>query len=116
MRSPRGDVARRCYQVRRSHGTRSSPSGCAHPARLQTRVSMSPRVSGLASDSCVSWAAYRSETMAILRQRLAVAMGLFALFMGVGTFFEVAYYPERMRTAVLLYSFEAGFAALGVAL
>ncbi len=68
-----------------------------------------------APDSSVSRAAYRSETSAILRQRLAVAMGLFALFMGVGTFFEVAYYPERMRVAVLLYSLEAGIAAAAVA-
>jgi signal transduction histidine kinase len=73
-------------------------------------------VSVLAIDSCVSRAAYRSETRAILRQRLAVAMGLFALFMGAGTFFEVAYYPERMRDAVLLYSLEAGIAVAGVAL
>jgi signal transduction histidine kinase len=70
----------------------------------------------LATDPCASWTAYRSETSAILRQRLAVAMGLFALFMGVGTFFEVAYYPERMRAAVLLYSLEAGIAVAGVAL
>ena len=70
----------------------------------------------LAPDPCVSPAAYRAETSAILRQRLAVAMGLFALFMGVGTFFEVAYYPERMRDAVLLYSLEAGIALAGVVL
>jgi signal transduction histidine kinase len=73
-------------------------------------------VTELATDPCASWTAYRSETSAILRQRLAVAMGLFALFMGVGTFFELAYYPERMRVAVLLYSLEAGIAVLGVAL
>jgi signal transduction histidine kinase len=70
----------------------------------------------LATDPCASRTAYRSETSAILRQRLAVAMGLFVLFMGIGTFFEVAYYPERMRVAVLLYSLEAGIAVLGVAL
>ncbi len=70
----------------------------------------------LAPDTCVSPAAYRAETSAILRQRLAVAMGLFALFMGVGTFFELAYYPERMRDAVLLYSLEAGIALAGVVL
>src|SRR6185503_12587669 len=70
----------------------------------------------LATDPCASRTAYRSETSAILRQRLAVAMGLFVLFMGAGTVFEVAYYPERMRTAVLLYSLEAGIALLGVAL
>jgi signal transduction histidine kinase len=73
-------------------------------------------VSVLAPDACVSPAAYRSETSAILRQRLAVAMGFFVLFMGVGTFFEVAYYPERMRDAVLLYALEAGFAVVGVLL
>jgi signal transduction histidine kinase len=64
----------------------------------------------------VSRAAYRSETSAILRQRLAVAMGLFVLFMGVGTFFESEFYPDRMRRAVLLYALEAGIAAVGVAL
>jgi signal transduction histidine kinase len=73
-------------------------------------------VAVLATDPCASWTAYRSETSAILRQRLAVAMGLFVLFMGAGTFFEVAYYPERMPLAVLLYSLEAGIAVLGVAL
>ncbi len=73
-------------------------------------------MSALAPDSCVSRTVYRSETSAILRQRLAVAMGLFVLFMGAGTFFEVAYYPERMRTAVLLYALEAGIAVLGVVL
>lgn len=43
-------------------------------------------------------------------------MGLFALFMGLGTFFEVAVYPERIRLAVLLYSLEAGIALLAVVL
>jgi signal transduction histidine kinase len=73
-------------------------------------------VAVLAPDSCVSRAVYRSETTAILRQRVAVAMGLFMLFMGVGTFFEIAYYPERMRVAVWLYSVEAGIAAVAVVL
>ncbi len=73
-------------------------------------------MSVLATDPCASRTAYRSETSAILRQRLAVAMGLFVLFMGFGTFFEVAYYPERMRVAVWLYALEAGIALLGVAL
>ena len=63
----------------------------------------------------VSQAAYRLETSAILRQRLAVAMGIFVLFMGIGTFFEVTYFPERMRLAVLLYGMEAGIAFLAVA-
>ena len=68
------------------------------------------------SDPSASRTAYRDETGAVLRQRLAVAMGLFALFMGLGTFFEVAYYPERMRPALLLYSLEAGIAgAFGLA-
>lgn len=70
----------------------------------------------LAHDSAASRAAYRSETGAILRQRLAAAMGLFALFMGLGTFFEVAVYPDRMRAAVALYGLEAGIAVLAVAL
>ena len=67
-------------------------------------------------DPRVSRNAYRSETRAILRQRLAVAMGIFVLFMGVGTFFEGSYYPERMRLAVLLYTLEAGIAGFAVAL
>ncbi len=63
----------------------------------------------------VSQAAYRLETSAILRHRLAVAMGIFILFMGIGTFFEVAYFPERMRLALLLYGMEAAIAFLAVA-
>src|SRR5436190_6255681 len=63
----------------------------------------------------VSLIAYRLETSAILRQRLAVAMSIFVLFMGIGTFFEVAYYPERARLALLLYGLEAGIALTAVA-
>ncbi len=62
------------------------------------------------------WTGYRTETQGILRQRVAVAMALFALFMGIGTFFEVAYYPERMRVAMWLYGLEAGIALFGIAL
>jgi signal transduction histidine kinase len=65
-------------------------------------------------DIRVSRTVYRRETSAILRQRLAVAMTIFVLFMGIGTCFEVAYYPERIRLALLLYALEAGIALLGV--
>ncbi|MCC6764493.1 MAG: HAMP domain-containing histidine kinase [Deltaproteobacteria bacterium] len=51
-----------------------------------------------------------------MRQRLAVALGIFVLFMGAGTFFEVVRYPERMRPALLLYTVEAGIAVAGVVL
>lgn len=43
-------------------------------------------------------------------------MGCFAFAMSIGTFFEFAYYPERMRFAVPLYSIEVGIAVLGVVL
>jgi signal transduction histidine kinase len=59
--------------------------------------------------------AYQLETVPVLRQRLTVAMGLFVFFMGIGTFLEVAYYPQRTRFAVLLYGIEALTAIAGAA-
>jgi signal transduction histidine kinase len=79
-------------------------------------VDVQRRVTASAPDTRLLRSDFRSETRATLRQRLAVALGLFMLFMGIGTFFEVAYYPERMRLAVLLYSLEAGMAVMGMAL
>ena len=61
----------------------------------------------------VSRAAYRVETVPILRQRLAVAMALFVFFMGIGTFVEVTYYPQRAVLTILLYGVEALAAIVG---
>ena len=61
----------------------------------------------------VSRAAYRLETVPVLRQRLSVAMGLFVFFMGIGTFLEVTYYPARAHFAILLYGIEALVAIVG---
>ncbi len=61
-----------------------------------------------------SRAAYAVETMPALRQRMAVAMGIFVFFMGLGTIFEVKNYPERASFSLLLYGIEALAAALGV--
>jgi signal transduction histidine kinase len=61
----------------------------------------------------VSRAAYRLETVAVLRQRLSVAMGLFVFFMGIGTFLEVTLDPARARFALLLYGLEALLAIVG---
>jgi len=52
-------------------------------------------------------AAYQRETVLVLRQRLTVAMALFVLFMGIGTFAEVYYFPARASFARLLYGAEA---------
>ena len=61
----------------------------------------------------VSRAAYQSETVSVLRQRLAVAMGLFVFFMGIGTFLEATLYPARAQFALLLYGIEALIAIAG---
>jgi signal transduction histidine kinase len=55
----------------------------------------------------VSRAAYRVETVPVLRQRLSVAMAIFVFFMGIGTFFEATVFPERASLALLLYGLEA---------
>lgn len=60
-------------------------------------------------------AAYRLETVPVLRQRLSVAMGIFVFFMGIGTCFEVTYFPERARLALLVYGVEAFIAIAGTA-
>jgi signal transduction histidine kinase len=52
-------------------------------------------------------AAYLLETVPALRQRLSIAMAVFVFFMGIGTFFEATYYPERAQFALLLYGLEA---------
>ena len=60
-------------------------------------------------------AAYWAETVPVLRQRLTVAMAIFVFFMGIGTVFEVSYYPARRSFALLLYGIEAATAVLGAA-
>jgi len=60
-----------------------------------------------------SRAAYRVETVPILRQRLAVAMALFVFFMGIGTFVEATCYPQRAVFSILLYVVEALIAIVG---
>ena len=52
-------------------------------------------------------AAYRADTVPVLRHRFTVAMSLFVFFMGIGTFLEATYYPDRARFAALLYAIEA---------
>ena len=60
-----------------------------------------------------SRAAYRVETVPILRQRLSVAMALFVFFMGIGAFVEATYYPQRAALSTLLYGIEALLAIAG---
>ncbi len=60
-------------------------------------------------------AAYRLDTVPVLRQRLSVAMGTFAFFMSVGTVFEVTYFPARARLALLMYGIEMFIAIAGTA-
>jgi signal transduction histidine kinase len=59
--------------------------------------------------------AYRADTEPVLRQRLDVAVGLFVLFMGIGTVVEVVSFPQRATRSVFAYAVEvvAGVLALG---
>src|SRR4051794_31373732 len=59
--------------------------------------------------------AYWAETTPLLRQRFSVAMAIFVFFMGVGTVFEVRYFPQRTSFALPLYGIEAATAIVGAA-
>jgi signal transduction histidine kinase len=61
----------------------------------------------------VSRAAYRAETVPVLRQRLSVAMALFVFLMGIGAFVEATYYPQRAQLSTLFYGVEALVAIVG---
>jgi signal transduction histidine kinase len=67
------------------------------------------------SDLYSARTAYGAETGPVVRQRLTVAMALFVLFMGIGTFVECFSYPERTGFAWLLYGIEAVLALAGAA-
>jgi signal transduction histidine kinase len=67
-----------------------------------------PGIRGAAADradveSAALREAYRAETVAVLWQRLGVAVVVFAVFMGLGTVLEVLRHPERQPWTVVFY-------------
>ena len=69
-----------------------------------------PPGSGRRADDAVAAvrAAFRAETEPTLRQRLDVAVGLFVMFMGIGTIVEAVCFPARAASAAFWYALEAG--------
>ena len=59
-------------------------------------------------------ATFRAETEPALRQRLDVAVGLFVLFMGIGTVVEAVCFPPRAASAAFWYALEAGACIVAV--
>src|SRR5579885_2123125 len=59
---------------------------------------------------------YRAETASVLRQRLDLAVILFAVFMGLGTVLEMRGHPERAAMARLFYGTEVLTGIVAVAL
>ncbi len=65
-----------------------------------------PSKTGDAAEEGALREAYRAETASVLRQRLDLAVILFAVFMGLGTVLEMRGHPERAATARLFYGSE----------
>ncbi len=66
-------------------------------------------------DTALSRPVFWRETAPVLRQRLTVVALTFSLFMGLGTFFEITYFPARADFARLLYTVEVLVALGGAA-